>query len=75
MPILLPQILPDNVAYRIPDSLYTPVPPAIDGLDFFITAKQKQFYFKPENGTVTQVTMDFISKDCLIKNNNMYKNV
>jgi hypothetical protein len=75
MPILLPQILPDNVAYRIPDSLYTPTPSAITGLDFFITPKQKQFYFKPEDGTVTQVTMDFISKDCLFKINNTYKKV
>lgn len=75
MPVLLPQIPTNSVAYRIPDSLYATAPPAITGVNFFITPTQKQFYFKPENGTVTQVTIDFIGKDCLYKINNMYKKI
>lgn len=75
MPVLLPQISPNNIAYRVPDALYTDIPPAIKGFNPFITPTQKQFYFKPESGTVTQVTIDFIGKDCLYKINNIYKKI
>ena len=75
MAILLPQISNNNIGYRIPDSLYSSVPPAINEVNFFITPTQKQFYFKTDNGTVTQVNIDFIGKDCLYKINGMYKAV
>jgi len=73
MAILQVTIPQSKVNTRIYDDVITTsAPPAITGVDFFLTAIQKKFYFK-ENNTVSEVTIDFLDNDCSYKIGCIYK--
>lgn len=73
MPILPPTMVQSKLNTRVYDQLTTTTtPPAINGVDFFLTVIQKNFYFK-ENNQVSQVTIDFLDNDCSTKVGGIYK--
>jgi hypothetical protein len=53
---LIPTIPNNLIQYRIIDNILTP---ELSSKDYFYSASQKVFLFKPNKGEVTQVTVDF----------------
>jgi hypothetical protein len=69
---IIPVYSPEYLPYRIPDQITNPTN---SNTDYFITANNKNFVFKKENGEVTYVNIDFLRLDHLYYNKTLFTTV